>query len=48
MKHKLKLLGLVILLGIFTLILYIILHELGHCIVAVACGAKITEFSLFA
>ena len=46
MQHKLKLLGLVILLGIFTLILYIILHELGHCIVAVACGAKITEFSI--
>lgn len=46
MQHKLKLFGLVILLGIFTLILYIILHELGHCIVAIACGAKITEFSI--
>lgn len=46
MQRKLKLLGLVILLGISTLILYIVLHELGHCIVAVACGAKITEFSI--
>lgn len=29
-----------------TILLYIILHELGHCIVAVACGAQITEFSI--
>lgn len=29
------------------LVLYIILHEMGHCIVAVACGARITEFSIF-
>lgn len=29
-----------------VVILYIILHEMGHCIVAVACGATITEFSI--
>ena len=29
-----------------VLILYIILHESGHCLVAVLCGAKITEFSV--
>lgn len=46
MQRKIRLVGLVILLGMFTLILYIVLHELGHCIVAVACGAKITEFSI--
>ena len=27
-------------------IAYIILHEAGHCIVAAACGAKITDFSI--
>lgn len=26
--------------------LYIVLHEAGHCLVALACGAKITEFSV--
>jgi len=31
---------------LIALVLYIILHELGHCIVAVACGATITEFSI--
>lgn len=37
-----------ILLGFVPVIvvLYIILHEMGHCIVAVACGATITEFSI--
>lgn len=29
-----------------VLILYIFLHETGHCIVAAACGARITEFSI--
>lgn len=29
-----------------AILLYIILHELGHCIVAVACGAEITEFGI--
>ena len=31
---------------IIVLILYIFLHEMGHCIVAMACGATITEFSI--
>lgn len=31
---------------LIAFVLYIILHELGHCIVAVACGATITEFSI--
>lgn len=42
MKRKL----IVILSGILTLILYIFLHESGHCIVALACGARIVEFSI--
>lgn len=29
-----------------TLILSIFLHELGHCIAALTCGAKITSFSI--
>lgn len=29
-----------------AVILYIFLHELGHCVVALACGARITEFSI--
>lgn len=36
----------VIVSAITTLIVYIVLHELGHCIVAVSCGATITEFSI--
>lgn len=28
------------------LILYIVLHEAGHCIVAASCGARITEFNI--
>lgn len=35
-----------ILSAIAMLILYTFLHELGHCIAAVACGATITEFSI--
>lgn len=29
-----------------TFFLYILLHELGHTLVAIACGAKITDFSI--
>lgn len=27
-------------------VLYTFIHEAGHCIVAIACGARITEFSI--
>lgn len=29
-----------------TFFLYILLHELGHTLVAIACGAEITDFSI--
>lgn len=29
-----------------AIVIYIILHELGHCLVAMGCGAKITKFSI--
>lgn len=32
--------------ALLCILLYIILHEAGHCIVAVLCGAAITEFSI--
>lgn len=32
--------------AVVVLILYIFLHEMGHCIVAIACGATITDFSI--
>ena len=31
---------------LLCVMLYIILHEIGHCIVAVSCGSNITEFSI--
>ena len=31
---------------IIVIFSYIILHEAGHCLVAVFCGAKITQFSI--
>lgn len=31
-----------------AVLLYIFLHELGHCIVAAACGAEISQFSILA
>jgi len=41
-ENRLILIGLVPI----VLVLYIVLHEMGHCIVAVACGSTITEFSI--
>ena len=32
---------------IFSVPAYIILHEAGHSLVAILCGAKITKFSIF-
>lgn len=29
-----------------TIFFYIVLHEAGHCLVAVCCGAKITQFNI--
>ena len=31
---------------LLSILLYIVLHEVGHCIVAILCGAAITEFSI--
>ena len=45
MKNKITILISSLLASLFTIILYI-LHELGHTIVALACGAKITSFSI--
>lgn len=43
---KRKKLRLQVLIGAFAAImLYVFLHESGHCIVAIMCGSKITEFS---
>ena len=33
--------------ALLCILLYIILHETGHCIVAVSCGATVTDFSIF-
>ncbi len=33
--------------ALLCILLYIILHEAGHCIVAVSCGATVTDFSIF-
>lgn len=35
-----------ILSALLSILLYIVLHEAGHCIVAILCGATITEFSI--
>lgn len=31
---------------VIVIVLYVFFHEMGHCIVAIACGADITEFSI--
>ena len=31
---------------LFTIPVYIILHEGGHALIALSCGARITEFSI--
>ncbi|AWW27461.1 hypothetical protein ACIZ62_17825 [Acetobacterium carbinolicum] len=35
-----------ILATVIAVVTYITLHEAGHCLVALACGAKITKFSI--
>jgi len=46
MKEKQKKI-LELLLGIWVLqVVYIVLHEFGHCIVVWACGGKVTNFSI--
>ena len=32
--------------ALLSILCYIVLHEAGHCIVAILCGATITEFSI--
>jgi hypothetical protein len=46
MNIKSKFVLSVIIAAIAATILYITLHELGHTVVAVACGARITNFSI--
>lgn len=45
-KRKILLIAMYAASAAVTMVLYIVLHELGHCIVALACGAKIVEFSV--
>ena len=46
MKDSKKALKLMPIIAVLTIVVYIILHEAGHCIVAAACGARITQFSI--
>lgn len=46
MNKKLGLILKIIFAAFIELILYIFLHEGGHALVAVLCGAKITSFSI--
>ena len=47
MKSKVKLICLLAIILIITSIMYTGLHELGHCLIAVLCGATITDVDLF-
>lgn len=47
MNKKLKLILSLSLGGLLMIPLYIILHEAGHCLVALMCGAEITAFSVW-
>lgn len=46
-KRKIELIAVCALCAAASILIYIILHELGHCIVALFCGAKIVDFSVF-
>ncbi len=47
MNKKINLISTIMISAIATLVLYIFLHEFGHAIVILACGGRITEFSIF-
>ncbi len=46
LKHNLSKLITVMIAALAAVTAYVILHELGHLSVSLACGAKITEFSI--
>lgn len=46
MNSKLKFVLLLLSAALTSVVVYIFLHESGHALVAVACGAKITSFSI--
>ncbi len=46
MTERRKKIIILVLASLAALVFYILLHESGHCIVALACGARITEFSV--
>lgn len=47
MNKQIKKLGYTLLSAIISIILYILLHELGHTIVILTAGGTITDFSIF-
>lgn len=47
MKQRMKIILSILASAMFTLFLYIVLHETGHMIVMLSAGARITEFSIF-
>ena len=46
LKTRLRTALKIISLGSLAIVIYIFLHELGHTLVALACGARITQFSI--
>lgn len=45
-KEAIRLIISTVISAFVSVILYVFLHESGHCIAAIACGATITEFSI--
>ena len=47
MKYSIKIIG-IFFFGLLTaIIIYPVLHEFGHSLVAIAVGAKVVDFTLF-
>lgn len=46
MKRESKVIFSVLVSVFIVMFCYIVLHETGHCLVAIFCGAKITQFSI--
>jgi len=47
MKNKMKLICFLIISFTITTIIYRAFHELGHCLIAVLCGATVTNIDIF-
>lgn len=47
MKHKVRFILMMILAMCLELLIYVVLHEGGHTLVALMAGARITEFNIF-